>query len=456
MNSSSSDEKGLVMLPGPANWSEDEAEDNPHDQNEEEMSDESSEDTTDEEQKNDRVRARRLCQPNLGTIEDMRAIAIARGGTCLSNVYEGFNVHLKWRCSDGHEWMATPKNVSGHRSWCPGCNGNVGEEIVRATMREAFPGKTFDRTRREEWLGRLELDGYDSELKLAFEYQGKQHFDHVPHFHRGDGQFESQQLRDTRKRELCKQNGVILLEVPYTIKTNDIRLAVRQMLIDSKFDIADAIGSDDAFYNTCRASPFRNQQLAFAKEIANVKGGICNATRCMGYDFKMSFTCRDNHEFKASLQDINQKRSRGPRFCPECGGTRKKTDDEIRACVEGVGYKLISIAREVIGGKDRSRPTVQCPANHAPYPATLDSLVRKDKTLKRGCKDCGKIAQGKSQRSDISDWLKKTGFSVIGEYQGGAKPSTWKCPKEHVFSATFVALKQRKHLCRLCLLAGDK
>ena len=54
------------------------------------------------------------------TLEQMRVTAKSRGGWCLSKRYRNNAEKLKWRCSKGHEWSATPLHVrKGH--WCPFC-----------------------------------------------------------------------------------------------------------------------------------------------------------------------------------------------------------------------------------------------------------------------------------------------------------------------------------------------
>ena len=59
------------------------------------------------------------------TIEQMHALAKERGGVCLSTVYVNSYTKLRWRCSEGHEWEATPSNVKRLDSWCPACVGTL-------------------------------------------------------------------------------------------------------------------------------------------------------------------------------------------------------------------------------------------------------------------------------------------------------------------------------------------
>ncbi len=68
----------------------------------------------------------------------------------------------------------------------------------------------------------LELDCYNDDLKLAVEYNGIQHYKYVPYFHKSKESFQNQQYRDYMKRNICKENGIYLIEVPYTIKIDDI------------------------------------------------------------------------------------------------------------------------------------------------------------------------------------------------------------------------------------------
>ena len=75
-----------------------------------------------------------VCRRTRYTIEDMRLLAAARGGECLSNVYVDHRTHLRWRCARGHVWEAQPgairpkKNHPG--TWCPTCE----DESLKLTL----------------------------------------------------------------------------------------------------------------------------------------------------------------------------------------------------------------------------------------------------------------------------------------------------------------------------------
>lgn len=69
----------------------------------------------------------------------------------------------------------------------------------------------------------LELDCFNEELKLAIEYNGKQHYEYNKMMHQNSKHaFQNQQYRDHIKKELCEKHGIRLITVPYTIQEQDI------------------------------------------------------------------------------------------------------------------------------------------------------------------------------------------------------------------------------------------
>ena len=84
---------------------------------------------------------------------------------------------------------------------------------------ELLLGKPFIKS-RPDWLinpetgYRLELDGYCKELGVAYEFQGRQHYQTVK-FPDGFSDVEKQKKRDELKHEICKRKGVDLIRVSY-------------------------------------------------------------------------------------------------------------------------------------------------------------------------------------------------------------------------------------------------
>ena len=56
-------------------------------------------------------------------LQELREIAQKRGGELLSTVYKSMNVPMRWRCCCGNVWHATGGSVAYGGSWCPDCAG---------------------------------------------------------------------------------------------------------------------------------------------------------------------------------------------------------------------------------------------------------------------------------------------------------------------------------------------
>ena len=65
---------------------------------------------------------------------------------------------------------------------------------------------------RPKWLGLQHFDIWIPSLNVAIEYQGAQHYKPVEFFG-GEDAFRMNQKRDKRKKKLCEENKVILIEV---------------------------------------------------------------------------------------------------------------------------------------------------------------------------------------------------------------------------------------------------
>jgi len=87
-------------------------------------------------------------------------------------------------------------------------------------VREKYPDTLYQY--RPDWLRRQSLDLYIPSIRTAIEYQGIQHYMPVGFFG-GEEALAQRQDLDRQKKELCRENGVRLIEWPYSTepsKTN--------------------------------------------------------------------------------------------------------------------------------------------------------------------------------------------------------------------------------------------
>jgi hypothetical protein len=388
------------------------------------------------------------------TIELMQQVAADRCGKCLSTTYVNNKAHLTWQCAFGHTWDASANNVKNLGSWCPHCQINVGEELTRAAIEEALPGKDFNRTSSESWTGGLQLDGYNEDLRLAFEFQGVQHYKEVPHFHRKKGSFEAQLERDQRKQDLCTENKVTLLLIPYTVGGKNIRAFVRRELEELGYAIAPTAVSDAEFYDRVRAQAPKNER-AFAKvlEVIQRKGGVCLSTQYVGYRVPLQIRCQFDHVFSATPEAICQPDSRGPRFCTVCGGTARRAEDELKTLVEGCGFEYLGVeSRRTNDGRARRYIQVRCPAAHE-YWVDWSNFSPKDGVPEKGCGACDQEAKATVRREPSLAWMRKHHIWPTEEYKNNQTHYTWHCAMGHEFVASLSSIQQKAWHCTECGLA---
>jgi len=170
------------------------------------------------------------------TIEEMRGLAAERGGECLSNKYVNTLTKLRWRCSKGHEWRTAAQNILYRDQWCPICCKIGYREGVFRNAIENITGRPFHSI-RPAWLRNrhgyvLEIDGFNEELMLGFEYQGQQHFEYIPRFHgkKGSGKLARQQQNDYDKKIALQERGIKMLYPDYRLDVTKFDSFIRERL----------------------------------------------------------------------------------------------------------------------------------------------------------------------------------------------------------------------------------
>jgi hypothetical protein len=145
-------------------------------------------------------------------------ILLERGGKCHSK-YVDTKTPMEWECKNAHKWNALYDNVK-RGTWCPYCP-NKSESECREIFEQLF-GAPFPNI-RPEWLrnpegNKLELDGYNEELKVAWEFNGIQHYE-IDEWHGGtEEKLKKQQLHDAIKVRECAKRGIDLIVISYKLE----------------------------------------------------------------------------------------------------------------------------------------------------------------------------------------------------------------------------------------------
>lgn len=105
------------------------------------------------------------------------------------------------------------------------------QEYTTKKIYYLFPHCSIKENYRPEWLhshdtGRLELDIFIEDLKIAIEIQGQQHYTFTPYFHKSYNDYQDQLYRDKVKKTVCNIEGIKLFEVGSKI---DVDLLVEKL-----------------------------------------------------------------------------------------------------------------------------------------------------------------------------------------------------------------------------------
>jgi hypothetical protein len=296
---------------------------------------------------------------------------------------------------------------------------------------------------RPKWLrtshGRkFELDGYCEPLKIAFEYQGKQHYEFMPYFHKIESTFEKRRNDDQIKRELCEKHGVRLIEVPYNFD-NDEMLA---LLVD---EVSDALG-----YRVTVPEGLTPANLGYERniiktlnEIAESRGGVCLTQSYLGSQELHRWRCANGHEWNAAPNNI-----KFGTWCPICraaerGSRLKYSLEEIKAIAVERGGECLSTTYQSLIYKLRWR----CNQGHE-WEALASNVVRGN-----WCPKCAGIKGGEARRGSIVEYQtiaqSRGGQCLSTEYRNKEVKLRWRCSYGHEWESRAGCVK-RGQWCPTC------
>ncbi len=355
------------------------------------------------------------------TIEMMRNLARKRGGKCLSRKYVNSQTKLFWQCHAGHKWQAKPTHITSGQ-WCSTCSAGISERICRYYFEKIF--RTPFPKLWPQWLkgkiGRpLQLDGYSEKRHVAFEYQGAQHFQKIPHLQQA---FKLKKIRehDAIKRRQCKQHGVTLIEVPYTVPHDQI----------ADFIIRESRQRSISFPKIVKIYPpsIRNlgvtQKVEELKRIAKSRGGALLSMTYLGSNTKHEWRCAEGHLWDAIPMHVK----RGS-WCPYCAGNFRRTIEEMRDIARNRGGRCISTTYL----NCQSKLLWQCRAGHK-WQATPNNIKNG-----RWCPTCGHKGSGGSLRGSIKQMTrlarKNKGKCLSQKYVNSITKLRWQCKEGHTWSS---------------------
>lgn len=420
------------------------------------------------------------------TLGDMQKIAHSKGGQCVSTKYspaKSGSSRMIWECADGHRWRCGPWGIRSG-SWCPYCQWFFNEEKCRHIIQH-LTGFSFPRNKSV--LQGLELDGYCDKLSVAFEYNGKQHYEFSKFFHRTIVKFQEKQKIDKHKVEECKRLGVLLIVIPYTESTTDIllvsfikshlptkyvknnnkvefkelhnHLSVLRKLNDLAQSRSGQLlskiynGSDKNLEWKCKkehiweARPSAvkigswcpecagNTKLGLGEacKVAIVRGGKCLSKVYINNRLKLEWECEEGHRWKAILDNVKK-----GSWCPTCSQRQKLSIDEMILLAKTKKGKCLS--RSYVNNSTKLEWQCECGYTWWATP----------NHIKNGtwCPRCsGQLKPTIANMRDIAS--RRGGKCLSDEYINAHTKLEWECVSGHTWSASPTNIKQGKW-CKKC------
>lgn len=328
---------------------------------------------------------------NHNGLKEAQEHAISKGGECLSKEYINGRTKLQWKCNIPEHaiWEATHSKVLKSSNWCPQCqeNRNIQEFRVRKILNYLFDTE-FVKTRKLEWNKNpqtgnfLELDGYSEKLKVAFEYQGQQHYDNI--FRKEQLAYDTQEIRDLLKRENCGNKGVKLITIHKIHKkhVNDYELILQNILssIEESSIQLNKVINMEVIREIFKLSPKNKHTISFlkkAKDYAVSRGGECVSNEYVNLNTEMKWKCMNSvHSiWGKSFERIVSNKT----WCPECLSKKRTllTRDSKgleKAKMVALGHNGKCLSDEYLGSNYKLKWKCNN-SKHAEWEATYGSVV---------------------------------------------------------------------------------
>lgn len=366
--------------------------------------------------------------------EILNNLVRSKGGQWDSAEYSRSDIKVTFICASGHKWKANPSEIIHQGNWCPECSTGIGERLVRTAI-EHLTAQPFPKC-RPDWLkstgGRkMELDGYNEQLRLAFEHQGRQHY-RVNFFTKTRSNLNKRISADRRKYLICKKRSIKLITIPQVgadIQEQDLEQYLRKKLSEALPRLK--LNKSPVNYLTAYKSDQATEALANLKRVAVEKGGVCIDEEYKGQgNNRYTFKCANGHIWKSLARIIIHTKS----WCPKCAiKTRaqslKKSVNELIKHAEKLGGKFLSLDNP--GRQIRNK--WQCGLGHR-WLATPNQVL----SQKTWCPVCAEANRGNNTEKKTAGLkrmnllaAKQKGKCISTEYLNTRSKLEWECKFGH-------------------------
>ena len=283
----------------------------------------------------------------------------------------------------------------------------------------------------------MELDGYCSQLSLAFEHQGEQHYSGGTLFVENEADLTRQQELDAWKLARCKEHNVTLFEVPQIgkyVSQEQLKQFIKDLAIQFGIPLPDDFDERAVDLSGAYMTHGAAVALEELQNIAKASGGSCLSTLYLGNRKKIEWQCAKGHIWAALPQSIKY-----GYWCPKCGNDAKKRSvSDMQKIAEQHGGVFV----DFVPHNGQRLPSFRCAAGH--------EFIATNPT-RSWCPMCDRRGTRLTLEELQSMAARRGGACLSSEYVDSQTHMEWECDKGHRWS-TIPAVIRRGGWCKECYL----
>jgi|SRR5579862_670395 len=343
------------------------------------------------------------------TLEEMQRLAESRGGKCLSKCYLNGGSKLIWRCSEDHEWRATPCQIKqGH--WCPFC-ARVARlslyELQRVAARKGGQCLSLEYVNSSKLLKWRCIVGHEWEARAASIRAGGW----CP------ACAHNQRLKLEEMQEIARERGGRCLSTSYE---NGCTPLMWECELGHRWNAPPARVKNGARRKGAWCPECCNLRRTFhakdcierMSDLALARGGKCLSIEYIGSKSKILWQCAEGHQWEAIPASVVQ-----GAWCPVCARNQRLGLSEFQGLAARRGGACLS--NEYVNA--RTHLSWRCAEGHrwtatpskvkrGSWCPTCANIRRRNTWMPRGLahlnNEEGKTTRGKTSRSASRDFVR--------------------------------------------------
>ncbi|MBL7914651.1 MAG: hypothetical protein JNL49_06355 [Bacteroidia bacterium] len=365
------------------------------------------------------------------TLSELKKIAASHGGVCLSKKYQPVE-NMEWKCANNHTFkLRTSRIVKGF--WCPWCSGYYKHNIEEMrTIAKERGGKCLS----NEWKSALS--------NLSWRCKEGHRWEALPksilkgHWCPECSHVKPLSLEDFKAYALKHQGEC--LNTTYKSHVTPIIFKCKE---GHTWRTHRKCINDNVWCRICAESRFTDREIKAlfnpgiedAKILGRAMNGECKSNYFIDLNAPLRWKCNKGHEWKASYNWV-----RKGTWCPKCHDYKR---------VESFNAEMLSMIRyhqgKLLSLKITDRVKVACKNGH--------EFTEYKRNIRYGdwCPKCG-LKPAYNYPIALA-YANQHGGEILTKYKnglGGTTTVTWKCNKNHTWSAPLRLTIFTKTWCPEC------